>query len=384
MRLAEFIRENTEDIIGEWEDFARTLAPAAADMSSHGLRDHIRLILAFIANDVESPQTAAEQVKKSRGEKIANPKNTAAETHAAIRLAGGFDLNQMVSEYRALRASVVKLWGVKTPSPAGEEILDLTRFNESVDQELTESISHYTKKVGHSKDLFLGILSHDLRTPINAALMSAQLVPKIGTLNQRQTMLCFQIVDCASRANEIVTNLFDLTRARFGSGLPVVRELMDMGFLSRQLAEEMRVVYPTRAILLEVAGDLEGEWDKARIGQVFSNLIGNAAQYGFEGLPVTVKVEGTKTEVILSVHNEGVPIPADVIGGIFDSLTRGTEDGDGQAGATHLGLGLYITKEIVISHGGTIGVSSSEKGGTTFTAHFPRLAQTRLNLVARN
>jgi signal transduction histidine kinase len=372
MRLGKFIRDNNADIVDEWEDFARTLISPSPDTNSMSLRDHIQGILLFIADDVDSPQTAPEQVRKSRGEKIRSCESTAAETHAAIRLAGGFNLDQMVSEYRALRASVLKLWRIKTTKLTEEEIQDLTRFNESIDQELTESISHYTKKVSHSKNLFLGILSHDLRTPISAASMSAQLLPKIGKLNSRQTMLCFQIVDCTSRANEIVTGLFDLTRARFGSGLPVVREHMDMGFLSRQLADEMRVAYPDRPILLEVSGDLEGQWDKVRIGQVFSNLIGNAAQYGFKGLPISINVMGTKAEVTISIHNDGIPIPAGTIGNIFDSMTRGTEDGDGQEGAAHLGLGLYITKEVVASHGGTISVTSSEKGGTLFTAHFPR------------
>jgi signal transduction histidine kinase len=343
-------------------------------MSSLALRDHIHEILSFVASDIESPQSAPEQIKKSMGEKIKSSVYTAAETHAALRLAGGFNIDQMVSEYRALRASVLKLWDEKKGEHSAEDILDLIRFNEAIDQELTESISHYTKKVNHSKDLFLGILSHDLRTPLFAALMSAQLMSRIGTLNERQAMLNLQIIESVARASEIVINLFDLTRARFGSGLPVVRDHMNMGFVSRQLVEEMRVVYPARSITLNISGELEGKWDKSRIGQVFSNLIGNAAQYGFKDTPITINVEGDSTEVVLSIHNEGIPIPEATIQKIFDPLTR-TDDDEDQTGSIHLGLGLYITKEIVISHGGTINVASSEKGGTTFTAHFPRFVQ---------
>src|ERR1700722_5153269 len=363
MRLASFIREYEADIIGEWENFAQTLKPAAEGMGFHSLRNHIHEILTFIANDIESAQTGTEQIKKSHGKKVKFG-YSAAESHAAIRLAAGFNLDQMVSEYRALRTSVIKLWKAKVTESTKQDILDMIRFNESIDQELTESICHYSHKVTHSKDLLLGILSHDLRTPLNAAIMSAQLMMKIGALNERQTMLCFQAIDCVSRANEIVTNLFDLTRARFGSGLPVSRELTDMGFVSRQLVEEMRVVYPERAITLDVSGDLEGKWDKTRIGQVFSNLISNAIQYGFSDLPVKVNVSGTPTEAIVSVHNEGVPIRAEKLERIFDSLTRGSdEDDENEPASVHLGLGLYITKEIVISHGGTISVTSSEKGG---------------------
>lgn len=373
MRLAKFIRENKTDIISEWESFARSLKPAAPDMGSLALRDHIQEILDFIVDDIDSKQSGHEQITKSHGEKPRSSEHSAAESHAALRLAAGFNIDQMVSEYRALRASVIKLWSFEETAPSREDILDLTRFNESIDQELTESISHYTKKVGHSKDLFLGILGHDLRTPLGASSMSAQLMLRMGTLKERETMLATQIVDCTYRASEIVTNLLDLTRARFGNGLPVIRGSMDIGFVSRKLVEEMRTIYPDRTINLDVSGELEGEWDKARIGQVFSNLIGNAVQYGFKDLPVSVRVEGAETEVIISVHNDGVPISDGTIERIFDSLIRGgEEDGDQQAEPAHLGLGLYITKEIVDAHGGTIDVTSSEKYGTTFTAKLPR------------
>jgi signal transduction histidine kinase len=373
MRLASFIRENTEHIVSDWENFAQTLIPAAADMSPLALRNHIEQILAFVIDDIESEQTGPEQIKKSHGGKIKATTHTAAETHASLRLAGGFNIDQMVSEYRALRASVIKLWCAKKREQSPQDIQDLIRFNESIDQELTESISHYTKKFNHSKDLFLGILSHDLRTPLSAALMSAELIFKIGPLNERQTMLNLQVVDSVSRASGIISNLFDLTRARFGSGLPVTRERMNMGFVSRQVVDEMRSIYPGRTINLDVSGELDGEWDKARIGQVFSNLIGNAAQHGFKDLPIDVMVKGTDAEVILSVHNEGIPIPAAVIGKIFDPLTssRGKDDPE-KTEEVHLGLGLYITKEIVSSHGGEIDVKSSEKHGTTFTVRFPR------------
>jgi signal transduction histidine kinase len=223
--------------------------------------------------------------------------------------------------------------------------------------------------------LFLGNLSRDLRNPLSAAMMSAQLLPKIGILNERQSMLASQIVDCSERAREIVINLFDLIRAHFGSGSPVIRTNMDIAFLGRKLVEEMCAAHPERIIKLNTQGDVEGQWDKARIGQAPANLIGNAIQYGFKDLPITVSVKGLPTEVVLSVHNYGAPIPDDTIGTIFDSLTRG---GGGNAGDSevHLGLGLYITKEIMTSHGGTIGVTSSERDGTTFNAHFPRTDKT--------
>jgi RsbT co-antagonist protein rsbRD N-terminal domain len=138
-RLADFIRQNQAPIVEEWIEFARTISPASDKMSKLALQDHIVDILGFVADDLESAQTPRERFDKSRGD---GPKDgpfseSAAEVHAALRLADGFDIDQMVSEYRALRASVVKLWVAHHPALASTDIEDLTRFNESIDQAVT-------------------------------------------------------------------------------------------------------------------------------------------------------------------------------------------------------------------------------------------------------
>ncbi len=140
-RLPCFIRSNTASIVKEWETFARTLIPSSDGMTPHALRDHIHQILTFIEADIASYQTPTEQKRKSHGEKKQTQPVTAAQTHAALRFAGGFDIGQMASEYRALRASVLKLWTITGPAFDAEDIADMTRFNESIDQELAESMS---------------------------------------------------------------------------------------------------------------------------------------------------------------------------------------------------------------------------------------------------
>ncbi len=373
MRLAAFIRKNEQPIIESWEIFARTLVPASDDMSPHNLRNHIKDILTFIADDIDSSQTSSEQIAKSEGKKLKNSEHSAAEIHASLRQSGGFSMDQMVSEFRALRASVIRLWEAHLTEVTKADISDLIRFSESLDQAIAEAISYYTQTIDHSRDLFLAILSHDLRNPIGAMKMSAQLTLNIGTLNERQTMLVSQVIASADRATEIIDRLLDLARARLGSGLQVIKKDMDMAFVSRQLVDEMRAMHPSRTFQLEISGETEGKWDKARIGQVFSNLLGNAVQYGFKDLPIGVTIKGDPAAIVVSVHNDGVPIPPDAIGGIFNSLTRGgREESANGKGSTNLGLGLYITKQIVSAHGGTVGVTSSEKDGTTFTAVFPR------------
>lgn len=379
-RLSDFIRENTDQIVSEWTAFAKTLTPASTSMTPMALRDHVMAILAFIADDLESYQTSREQIEKSHGDgpKEGGVKKSAAEIHASLRLADGFDIDQMVSEYRALRASVVKLWTAKNPDLSGTDFRDLNRFNEAIDQALTESISHFTKKIDQSRNMFLGILGHDLRNPIGAASMSAQLMATIGSMDAKHSDLTSQIIRSTARAGHILTDLLDLTRAGFGSDLPVTKAPVDMGVLGKELVDEMRSFYPRREIGLEISGDMKGEWDSIRIGQVFSNLIGNAIQYSFKDTPISVGLTGHPDDVVLAVHNEGVPIPPDKIGKIFDSLTRVVrEESESHPASANLGLGLYITKKIVEAHDGTISVSSSEKDGTTFTVAFPRTDKAR-------
>ncbi len=371
-RLPYFIKSNTAEIISEWEAFARTLIPSADGMTPHALRDHIHQILAFVMSDMASYQTLEEQKEKSHGEKKQTRPVTAAQTHAALRFAGGFDIGQMASEYRALRASVLKLWGNTSPVFDTEDIADITRFNESIDQELAESVNFYTDKVAQSREMVVGILSHDLRSPLQAIALSTELSLHMGQLNERQTMLSKKVLECTHRMSALINDLLDVTRARFGAGLPVVRAMMNMGIVAEQIVNEVRVVHPHRTIELSMSGVLVGEWDKARIGQIFSNLLNNAMQYGSHSAPVRVGLKGDPKVVTLTVGNDGVPIPAEKIKMIFDPLTRAVTDQDVMPTSGNLGLGLYITKEVVLAHGGTIEVTSLEMDGTIFTARFPR------------
>ena len=371
-RLPNFIRTNTAAIVSEWEAFARTLIPWSEGMTPHALRDHIHQILAFIEADMASYQTPVEQTRKSHGQKKQTEPVTAAQTHAAVRFAGGFDIGQMASEYRALRASVLKLWTKTGPAFDAEDIADMIRFNESIDQELAESVKFYTDSVANSRELVVAMLSHDLRSPLQGIALATELSLHMGQPNERQTMLSKKVLESTHRMGALINDLLDVTRARFGAGLPVVRAMMNMGTVAEQIVDEVRVVHPRRTIELSVSGFLVGEWDKARVGQVFSNLLNNAMQYGSYSAPVRVGLNGDSKAVTVTVGNDGVPIPPDKIKMIFDPLKRVVAENDVAPSAGNLGLGLYITKEVVVAHGGTIEVASSEMEGTIFTARFPR------------
>jgi signal transduction histidine kinase len=374
MELATFIRSKEGAIVAEWEAFAQTYLPAAAHMDRSALRDHIIGLLRFIANDLETHQTERQRSEKAKGQgpKEGGSHDSAAETHADLRFTGGFDTVEMISEFRALRASVIKLWRVEWANTETGDILpDLLRFNEAIDQVMTESLARFTGKVNHSGNLFVGTLVHDFRGPLVAVYNSARALVMRGKLDDEQVKLVSQIETSTSRISLLVSNLIDAVGIRLDKGLPIAPAPMDMGTAVQEAAKEARAAHPDRKILIETSGDLEGEWDRARVGQVLSTLIGNAVLHGLKTSAIAVAAKGAGREVILYVHNEGA-IPPDAVATVFDPLPRGEDENRIQSEKATLDLGLFITKAIVTAHSGKITVTSSEEEGTAFTAHLPR------------
>lgn len=376
MRLADFILGNREPILVEWEAFARTCTPASAPMDIPALRDHANEMLTVIAADLRTPQSGGEQSDKSMGNApgAANPAEaTAAEEHGAGRAESGFSMEQMVSEYRALRASVIRLWTQAKGELVPGDVEDLTRFNEAVDQSLAESVTRYTEELDHSKEMFLAILGHDLRTPLGVVFTSARFMLETEELAEPHLTLTTRISSSATRMVHLVGDLLDFTRSRLGGGIPVVRAPMNMGKAVHDVVDEMSAAHPDRVIRVDARGELKGDWDCPRISQVISNLLGNALEHGSDGTDVTVQMSDDADGVTIAVHNAGPAIPADRLNGIFNPMKPREPDGRAATGPTgNLGLGLYIADRIVHAHAGTITVDSSQERGTTFTVHLPR------------
>lgn len=372
MRLADFILENIEPILQRWEDFAKTMTPAADGMDSLALRDHAEQMLRTIADDLRTTQTPKEQLSKSHGEAPASGVETPAETHASIRQSSGFTIGQMIAEYRALRTSVLLLWMPRTTLANEHEISDIIRFNEAVDQALAESVVTYSSAVDAARNIFLGILGHDLRSPLGAISLSAEVLLRSGDLQPKPLKNVTRIYSSVSRAVKIVGDLLDFTRTHLGSGIPVRKASGDMAHTCEAVVEEARAYHPERQIDFVSEASVVGYFDTARMEQVVSNLIGNAVQYGEVDAPVTVTLKTDDGQAVLAIHNSGKPIERRAVANIFNPMVRHLHSGHTDYGSSAgLGLGLYIASAIVSAHHGSIDVESTADAGTTFRVRIP-------------
>ncbi|MBR0737005.1 HAMP domain-containing histidine kinase [Bradyrhizobium liaoningense] len=226
--------------------------------------------------------------------------------------------------------------------------------------------------INNSRNLFLGVLEHDLRNPLTAASMGARWIERSGGTNStKQAKVVSELIKSTERATRILDDLLDLTRSSFGTEIPVSKLQTDLAVLSETIADELRSAHHNRTIDVTIEGDPNGLWDAGRLGQVLSNLMANAIQYGDDSKPVTALIAGHDPAFVeVSVHNSGSTIPLDVQKTIFESWTRGQVAGPGRH--PHLGLGLYISRLIAEAHGGMIAVASTEVAGTTLTFPLPR------------
>jgi PAS domain S-box-containing protein len=213
---------------------------------------------------------------------------------------------------------------------------------------------------------FIGMLGHDLRNPLNAITVAASLLERKGDGENSKSIE--RILASANRMSNMVAQLLDLTRSRLGGGIVVDRKLIKLDEVVRSAVDELKQVHPMREIQCALTPDVRGEWDAERLAQVVSNLVGNAIQYGDSARPVEVRLTTREREAVLEVRSFGPPISPDLLPVIFEPYRRGEARSSKARG---LGLGLFISHQIVLAHGGRMQVNSSADAGTTFAVLLP-------------
>jgi sigma-B regulation protein RsbU (phosphoserine phosphatase) len=216
----------------------------------------------------------------------------------------------------------------------------------------------------------LGIVGHDVRGPLSTITLSAATLLGQQGLSPAQQRSVQRIARSAERIERLVALLLDFTRAQLGLTLPLRPAPVCMASLCERVLDELQAAHPARSLQLEASGDTCGEWDPDRLMQVLGNLVSNAVRYSPGDSSITVRIHGDGDAVALQVHNRGTPIPAEARPTLFLPFRRGEKAG--AVASEGLGLGLYIVREVVKAHEGSITVDSTEEHGTTFTVLLPR------------
>lgn len=205
MELHRFIHNHMEAILAEWDAFAQSITPEE-QFSDRAVRDHAKQILMAIALDIETYQSSKKQLEKSQGLALdPDVDSTAASIHGALRQENNFSLMQLSAEFRALRATVLRLWLPQVENMSPTTVHSMIRFNEAIDQALSESIAAYSDSADQTRELFLAILGHDLRAPLATMTASGELlaipqmpaakIPEIGARVRRSARLMSSMVE---------------------------------------------------------------------------------------------------------------------------------------------------------------------------------------------
>jgi signal transduction histidine kinase len=368
--LADFIEHHAETIIAHAMVFAKTV-DVGTPLDDAALRDHLPEIVAAIVADLRSPQTRAQEIEKSEGRALSQPgaSRTAAGTHALFRAHSGFNVQHLVSEYRALRASVLRLWA-EEPAAASIAPDEVTRFNEAIDEAIAESVRHHADEVERWRNIFLGVLGHDLRSPLSAIVMTSELIARTA-VDAPMAAAAQRLIRSGERMRALLDKLLVYNRAQMGIGFQVEKADVDLVEACRDEVELLQASLPGIQIHFTAKAPVRGHYDASRVREALANLVVNGTKYGQEGGQIHVDLRKDGAGVELVVENPGPPIPQETLDMMFEPLRRGGVSG-GAHEQSSLGLGLFIVSEIARAHAGTIRAESAD-GTTTFTLNLPNL-----------
>jgi signal transduction histidine kinase len=359
--LSAFIRKHCDEIVDEWEARAARL-PGAQSVTGLALRDHVPDILKKLSDAI------------AHKDETARPLQSLAEQHAALRFHEGYDLRQVLAEYRLLREVIMDMYaqGGDLSVDSRPKVKTLSVMHEAIDRALADVVDRYAAERDRARETFIAMLGHDLREPLNAIAFTANAqLQRSDELDAATLKHTARIATSANRMERMIRDLLDFARARLGDGFKIVPKPFDARPLIAQTVRDIAQTYPERNVQCSAetaVGDFHVEWDSDRISQVITNLLSNAIVHGSD--PVVVEPRDEGSEISINVCNCG-EIPPDVLPRLFDAFSpEGRVESSGTR-RTGLGLGLFIAQQAARAHGGDIHATSSN-GQTTMSVRLPR------------
>ena len=354
--VSQFLRSQLTPIQKAWEALITARLPMLHVLDRSTLIDHLPEFLVGLAAWIEGDEVAGR-----RGFEVL------AEGHALQRLGHGIELQVLTTEYQLLRlvlqTELLKL-------ECTDEVRKLViRVNEGLDFATTEAVHRYSARRDEVRERFIGILGHDLRNPLSSIVLASAGIAAVPCTHAKHASNASIIQRSAERMQRMIGDVMDFAQAHLGEGIPAKPVACDISALAIEAAHELQLAHPGRDVRVETSGDLRGYWDRDRVIQALSNLIGNAIQHGVDPIEVLVAEQPDRLSVITRVTNRGPTIDAVHLTQLFQPFGPNLDDGPRRSG---LGLGLFIVQQIAIAHGALCTVTSAD-GVTSFEIIWPRV-----------
>ena len=373
MRLSTFIVVQLDTIVDEWQAFGRSSFPPLNKAEAAELRGCLKGILLAMAKDMERE---GRDASADSGASVLGADARPAARHGALRQRSGIGMAQLVDEFGSMRAIVLTRWYFSGARTDSESVLQQSmRFNRAVDGVLCDAAESFAAASTSARDTYLFTLGQDLRGPLSAIHIASIVLgrPDFGPGTRHNASR--RVGQALVQMDGLISDLLEYTRNRAVPGIPVDSSPCDLAHVCTAAIESARTSHPARVFDVVTSGDLVASVDGPRIQQALSNLVHNAVKHGDGHTSIKLVATGDDTSVALSVWNAGRAIPEALLEAIFEPWVRVPREGSAALDRpqTNLGLGLFIAREIVAAHGGTIAASSSAAAGTRFTICLPRL-----------
>lgn len=353
------LKKNINKIMRIWEERANREIKASNHQETTALRDSLPEFLEQLAVTLSENKSTKNKILSNKDENSRLGKKHGTERAGSIN----YTLDQLILEYHILRQVLRNVLEEETPlTPEENEVIV-----SSIEQTVNDAATQFSETLKDLQEQVAHTLAHDLRNPMSAAKVSAQMIMR--RLDDKENCMesANRIFRSMDRIDKMISALLDASRMRAGESPPLEFIECDLDWLANDVAYELNIGHKDR-LFVKSSGKCLGLWNEDGLRRLIENLTTNAAKYSLENTPITISIIQDVKSATLSVHNEGEPIPLDIQNTLFEKFKRASSS-ENKIG---WGLGLSVVKAMVDVHGGTIEVESVAGKGTTFSIHLPK------------